>query len=219
MKRLCSYLLFIFIISCTPNQNNQETKNGNKKFLLNSKIICKIINEAEYYTRVQTDTLVRSNQLREIADSLNVKNNIVYYHLPGFSEKGEEYASLTGDYAVVYDDFNKEKLLQEKSEREKIKAEQLKRAGIKDKDFAEKAFIISQDFVKKELISPKSADFPFNDYRFSNVIENSITIDSYVDAKNAYNVEIRHKYRIKVKLIGSDWSDIRNWQVINLEFY
>lgn len=219
MKRLFCYFLFVFVLSCAPNKNNQETKYGIETFLLDDKIKCEIISQSEYYTRVQTDTFVRLNQLKNISDSLKVKTNIVYYHLPGFLDKGEEYASLTGDYAVIYDDFNKKKLLQEKSEAVKIKTKQLKKIGIRDENFAEKAFIISHDFVKKELISPKSANFPFIDYRFSNVKENTITIESYVDAKNAYNVKIRHKYRIKLKLIGSDWSDIGNWQVINLEFY
>jgi hypothetical protein len=91
-------------------------------------------------------------------------------------------------------------------------------SGITDEDFARKAFVISHDFIKAELLSPKSADFPLLDYKFSNVIDNTIVIESYVDAKNAFNAEVRHNYSIKLKKVGSDWSDVNSWKVISLKF-
>jgi hypothetical protein len=88
-----------------------------------------------------------------------------------------------------------------------------------DEEFARKAFVISQDFVKRQLTSPKSADFPFLDYSYSNVIDNIITIESYVDSKNSFNAEMRNNFRIKLKFKGGDWSDVNNWTVLGLDFY
>jgi hypothetical protein len=92
-------------------------------------------------------------------------------------------------------------------------------SGMTDEDFAGKAFIISKVFVKDRLVSPKSADFPFLDYKFSNVTNNTIIIESYVDSENSYGSEVRSSYKIKLKLIGSDWGDEDNWEVISLDLY
>lgn len=88
-----------------------------------------------------------------------------------------------------------------------------------DEEFARKAFVISQDFVKRQLTSPKSADFPFLDYSYSSVIDNIVTIESYVDSKNSFNADIRSNYRIKLRFKGGDWSDVNNWTLISLDFY
>jgi len=92
-------------------------------------------------------------------------------------------------------------------------------SGMTDEEFARKAFIISKVFVKGRLVSPRSADFPFQDYKFSNVTNNTIVVESYVDSENAYGAEIRSNYKIRLKLIGSDWGDEDNWEVISLDLY
>ena len=90
--------------------------------------------------------------------------------------------------------------------------------GINDPDFAQKAFIISQSFVKQELRSPTTADFPFDDYSYSNVKDNTVTIKSYVDAQNSFGAELRNNYVIVLRKLGSDWSDINNWEMVSLRF-
>ena len=58
-----------------------------------------------------------------------------------------------------------------------------------------------QEEVRKQLISPKSADFPwsFNEYNITYQGESEdglyrYTVESYVDSENAFGVEIRNDY-------------------------
>ena len=58
-----------------------------------------------------------------------------------------------------------------------------------------------QEEVRKQLMSPKSADFPwsFNEYNITYQGESEdglyrYTVESYVDAKNPFGVEIRNNY-------------------------
>ena len=58
-----------------------------------------------------------------------------------------------------------------------------------------------QEAVKEQLLSPKSADFPwsFNEYNITYQGESEdglymYTVESYVDAKNPFGVEIRNDY-------------------------
>ena len=58
-----------------------------------------------------------------------------------------------------------------------------------------------QEEVRKQLMSPKSADFPwsFNEYNITYQGESEdglyrYTVESYVDAKNPFDVEIRNDY-------------------------
>lgn len=87
-------------------------------------------------------------------------------------------------------------------------------------DFARKAFTISQDFVKQNLKSPSTADFPLLDYSWSepDIANNSVIIKSYVDAQNAFGGMLRQTFYAKVKYKSGDWADINNWTLIELKF-
>lgn len=91
-------------------------------------------------------------------------------------------------------------------------------AGVDDEGFANKAFVISKDFVTKQLKSPGTADFPFSDFVFSQVRDNTITIKSYVDSQNSFGALLRTNYVIQLKLIGGEWNDVNSWQVLSLKF-
>jgi hypothetical protein len=93
-----------------------------------------------------------------------------------------------------------------------------KATAISEKDFANRAYVISQSFVKQRLKSPKSADFSLMDFSYSKVNDNTITVKSYVDSQNDYGTEIRNNYVIVLKLIGNEWADATNWQMLNLTF-
>ena len=59
-------------------------------------------------------------------------------------------------------------------------------------DDVREAWAIVQQFVKKRLKSPSSADFPPEGHRHVIPIDgNSYQVDSYVDAQNAFGVMIR----------------------------
>jgi len=226
MKKLINFviiaalLLFVVVLVVSRREKNivqfPTTKAADNIFMLNGTIKCEIIQRAELYTRVATDTIVTDNDLKVIADSLKLSETVVYFHIPGFPGRGEEYATYTSSYSAGYGDFDTVKLKQTRVEGAIKEAEQIRKSGRRDEDFARNAFVMSQHFVKEQLISPKSADFPLLDYKFSNVIDNTIVIESYVDAKNAYNAEIRHNYSIKLKKVGSEWNDVNSWQVISL---
>lgn len=91
--------------------------------------------------------------------------------------------------------------------------------SIDKEELARQAFIISQDYVKKNLKAPSTAKFPFLDYTFSDPDpDNTIIIKSYVDAQNSFGAKLRNDYYVKVRYKGGDWADIQNWELIKLEF-
>jgi len=89
---------------------------------------------------------------------------------------------------------------------------------VDEKEFSRGAFIISKTFVEQNLKAPKSADFPFSDYTYTILKDNTIEVRSYVDAQNALGVQLRNKYVILLKLIGADVSDPANWRMLKLKF-
>lgn len=217
MKNLLLAIPLLLFLGChTPKSPSIPIEKSS--FLLKGTINCKIIQKEEMYTRVQTDTFVKENDLKTIADSLKIKTTAIYFHIPNFGGRGEEYAALSGGFPSVYGGFDTNKLLNDKANKEQALNNNIKKYGIRDEDFARKAYVISQDFVKRELISPKSADFPLLDYKFSNVIENAIVIESYVDSKNSFGTEIRNNYTIKLKKVGNNWADIDCWSLVSLNF-
>jgi len=212
MKKIFLILL-LALFACIHSNKNKETK----IFMFNNEIGCAILNETDNYSRVVTYEIISNpDHLKMIADTLKVKNEIVYFHIPELLQENYEYASKTGNLISIYKNFDKKELLKKQfREIQKLKTNEI---HLSDKELAQKAFIISHNFVKSNLKSPKSANFPFNDYRYSISENNTIIIESYVDAKNSYNAEIRTNYRIELKFNGGDWADINNWQTLNLEF-
>lgn len=71
------------------------------------------------------------------------------------------------------------------------------------------AYIMSQDFVKEKLVSPGSADFPFDiDRNFVEARKDSVfTVLAYVDSQNGYGALLRSYFKAKLKYHGNDkWS-------------
>lgn len=78
---------------------------------------------------------------------------------------------------------------------------------VTDDDTLSEVWTISQSFIKDQLKSPKSADFPT--YRDSNVsITNSgdyYKVTGYVDAENSFGAEIRSTFSLVLKRSGSKY--------------
>ena len=91
-------------------------------------------------------------------------------------------------------------------------------ANIEEKDFANKAFIISKIFIQQNFDFPKSAGFNSMDFTCSNVKDNTITIRSYFDAQNAFGSNTRNKYAIVLTLVGNEWADFTAWQMLSIKF-
>ncbi len=78
------------------------------------------------------------------------------------------------------------------------------------------AYVASQEFVKKLLKSPATADFP-------SITDNEVTINyqgdcrlkvfAYVDSQNSFGALIRSGYYAELKKIRSD----KSWQLIDIQ--
>ena len=191
-----------------------EIRKEKSEISYKNSIQCKIVQKTEYYTRVVTSEMLKDSDLLQIVKLMAIPTNIVYFHLPDYVGSSQEYGWVMGTSTFVMPEFDGHKM-KKQSTPDPLKK---KKVSKDDPDFARKAFVVSQDFVKRQLTSPKSADFPLLDYKYSNVIDNTIVIESYVDAKNSYNAEVRQNYWIKLKFKGGEWEDINNWSLIDLKF-
>jgi len=64
------------------------------------------------------------------------------------------------------------------------------------------AFVMSQEFVKKQLKAPASADFPRftnEDVRVNYLGECTHDVVAYVDAQNSFGAKIRSNYHVKLQ--------------------
>jgi len=227
MKKSFKWILIIvgiwLIIALIVNQKETslEAVEGKKpeapvekSEIIYKNIVCKVVQKAPAYIRITTSEMPKDSDLLQIVSLMAIPNDLVYFHMPNYVGGSQEYGWVMGDDAFINPGFNADKL-DRQSTPDPLKQ---KKESRDDPDFAQKAFVISMDFVKQNLTSPKSADFPLLDYKYSNVIDNTIVIESYVDAKNAYGTEVRQNYSAKLKFKGGEWEDINNWTLIDLKF-
>lgn len=81
-----------------------------------------------------------------------------------------------------------------------------------------KACIISEEFIKRELISPKSADFGFcEESKTIHLGDNRYQVVNYVESLNYYGVPIKKNYLIILKYNTGRWEDINNWMVESIK--
>lgn len=75
------------------------------------------------------------------------------------------------------------------------------------------AYVMSKEFVKRNLKSPATAEFPvgiFAHYEGDSVY----IVNSYVDAQNTFGALIRTEFYVKIKDNGND-----NWKLIDIKLY
>lgn len=87
----------------------------------------------------------------------------------------------------------------------------------KPEEMKTEAYVMAQNFMKKNLKSPSTADFPFSEYKFEYLGDSKMKVISYVDAQNGFGAQIRTYYEATMKFNGGDWADINNWTLINLK--
>lgn len=79
-------------------------------------------------------------------------------------------------------------------------------------DLKSEACIISQQFVERQLLSPKNADFGFcDDSKVVHLGNNRYQVKNYVDASNAFGASLRKTYLVIVRYNKGEWEDINNW--------
>ena len=80
----------------------------------------------------------------------------------------------------------------------------------------QKAFIISQSYVKSVLKSPASADFPALDYTATNLGNDKWKVVSYVDSQNSFGASIRTNWTVILTYFDGDWADSNSWHLKEL---
>ena len=83
------------------------------------------------------------------------------------------------------------------------------------------AYIMSQMFVEKELVAPKTAKYPNIQYlkngskgSIRKISDNRWYIRSYVDSENIFGTVMRDNYKAVVEHVEDD-----RWKLIELKFY
>jgi len=77
------------------------------------------------------------------------------------------------------------------------------------------AYVISQNFVKDNIVSPSTADFTIEPINVK-CIGNKFMVVSYLDAQNSYGAKIREKYMCYLIYNGGIWSNVSNWTLMSL---
>lgn len=80
------------------------------------------------------------------------------------------------------------------------------------------AGIIANNFVERQLKSPKSADFPMFDRVVQKTGPRSFRVVSYVDAQNSFGATIRTRFQCKLTYKGGEWADSNNWTLDDITF-
>jgi hypothetical protein len=74
------------------------------------------------------------------------------------------------------------------------------------------AFVISRNFITRNLKSPSSADFPLLDFSSTKIGEGEYRVTSYVDSQNGFGAMVRSNWEVTLKYNGfGDWADPRYW--------
>jgi hypothetical protein len=81
------------------------------------------------------------------------------------------------------------------------------------------AFVMSQDFIKRQLKSPSTAKFPYTTDRDVSVTQYvhegkcAFTVRTYVDAQNSFGAIVRQNFRVDV---SPDDATGNSWSLINI---
>lgn len=80
------------------------------------------------------------------------------------------------------------------------------------------AYWCSQSYVKANLKSPASADFPLSDYKSWRLDTANYVIKGYVDSQNGFGAMIRTNWRTEMVFNGGDPHDGSSWTVKAFSF-
>jgi len=115
--------------------------------------------------------------------------------------------------AMSFDSSPEEKAAKEVAAKERAALlEQEKADARKKKDNHRMAYVMMQEYVKKNLKAPSTAKFPSLDYKWQKR-EDIYDIVGYVDSQNSFGAMIRTKFSGTIQDIGDDY-----WKLINLAF-
>lgn len=86
--------------------NRKKPVNDNRKRELGyiDGIKCTFIEGNSYFTRLVTSSVLTEDQINKTAVELKITTDIIYFHLPNQTERGDEYGMKTGTLVFVFDD-------------------------------------------------------------------------------------------------------------------
>lgn len=79
------------------------------------------------------------------------------------------------------------------------------------------AGVIAKSFVKQSLKSPSTAEFPWLDIKSVDLGSGRFKVSSYVDSQNGFGAQIRSNWIVVLKHKGGSESDIRNWELEDIQ--
>jgi len=87
-----------------------------------------------------------------------------------------------------------------------------------------RASIICEDIIESRLVAPSTAKFAsyyeqqiWTLGKNSGTYENAYRVRGYVDAQNSFGALIRTYYTCDISYNGGEWTDLRNWTLLNLD--
>lgn len=79
------------------------------------------------------------------------------------------------------------------------------------------ATVMAQNFVKTQLKSPSTANFPLQNSRMTSITDGEYIISSYVDAQNSFGATTRTNWTVHLKYIGGNWAEQSSWELISID--
>ncbi|WP_294141614.1 hypothetical protein [uncultured Sanguibacteroides sp.] len=199
--------MFVACENKVKTQSKESIVSESKAEVSINGITCSIYKRSEKYVRILTSDTLNRRYLQLVADSLKIDKKVVYFHIPNYIEHGEEYGVIMfGTVATYKPRHEKQYIKTVISKSKKIEGQMRTRVSI-----------IAENFVKRQLKSPKTADF-CSDCVVEEVEPNVYTALSYVDAQNSLGATIRTHYKLKLEWNGKEWNDINNWKLLDSKF-
>ena len=81
------------------------------------------------------------------------------------------------------------------------------------------AHLIAQDHIKSILKAPKTAKFPWFDYKVARLENQVYQVVTHVDSQNGFGAMIRTRFTVKLEYFGGNDSDPGNWEIIMCSDY
>jgi hypothetical protein len=91
-------------------------------------------------------------------------------------------------------------------------------SGPTKEQLSDKAYFFAKEFVKENLKSPSSANFPLESAGTWSTADSVFILKSYVDSQNEFGATVRSNYYAKLQYKGGDYTDGKNWKLIEFHF-
>ena len=186
-KKIISVLIAVMVVIAIFSDGSTESKNVETK---NTNAEVETVDKTKN-TNTEAE-IAKANKIKELQEkSKTILDNKDYYTM------NEDERETINELVEKWDDEIDYSFKSEYAD----KKVQYENDQYYDENYQGIIIANVQEEVRKQLMSPKSADFPwsFNEYNITYQGESEdglyrYTVESYVDAKNPFGVEIRNDY-------------------------